>query len=279
MRETTGFRPLAGLYHARAPTRNRRLRVHSHQRSLPRVHQDRPDDAGPEGASEAALSRYGHSRPYAVAWKVYVSDCNLVERLAHEKLASHRTRNNREFFRLSVEDAIQAISEIATPYKGTTGLQTPDVSLSEAHQRVDEGPGSGCKAPEPRPEPTRCPDPSLAPVENRDATYLSVESHAAEQMAPTLKPAKLEVLRKLREAILRVAPDCLWRMRDDGKIIFTPLPHKDRSRFRNLMTMHLQENPFRYRIGKVLTRFSDEQLGSGPQLLPEFMRFGVGRVD
>ena len=57
------------------------------------------------------------------------------------------------------------------------------------------------------------------------------------------------------------------RMRDDGKIIFTPLPHKDRSRFRNLMTVHLQENPFRYRIGKVLTRFSDEQLPEIEQML------------
>lgn len=202
----------------------------------------------------------GIPAPYAVAWKVYVSNCKVVEQLAHGNLAAHRTRNNREFFRLPVEDAIELIAEIAAPYKLTSPLQTPAVTVSEEYEAVSGGPKSRLEAPKPFTELTPASDHTPVSSEGQDVRYLSVESHNAEEMAPRLKPAKLDVLRRLREAILNVAPDCLWRMRNDGKIIFTPLPHKDRSRFRNLMTVHLQEYPVGYRIGKVINRFSEDQL-------------------
>jgi hypothetical protein len=93
-----------------------------------------------------------------------------------------------------------------------------------------------------------------------EPVFLSVESHSAKEMAPKLRSDKLDTLIKLREAVLTVSPDCLWRMRGDGKITFTPLPHKDRSKFRNIMIVHLQESPVSYRIGKEVVRFSDERL-------------------
>jgi hypothetical protein len=43
-------------------------------------------------------------------------------------------------------------------------------------------------------------------------------------------------------------------MRGDGKITFTPPQHKDRAKFRNLMTLHLQERPMRFRISDAANR-------------------------
>lgn len=194
----------------------------------------------------------GIPAPYAVAWKIHVSDCRVVEQMAHAKLAIHRVRNNREFFRLSVEEAIEVISTIAMTYKSAPSVHEQS---SAANQTVLQADVMANAAPEPDSQ-NRTP---TSPGE-QGIKYWSVESHTADKMAPNLKAEKLEVLGKLREAILKVAPDCLWRMRNDGKIIFVPLPHRERSTMRNLLTVHLQENPVRYRIGKLLIRFADEKL-------------------
>ena len=71
-------------------------------------------------------------------------------------------------------------------------------------------------------------------------------------MAPEITGDKLKALVKIRNAIMNVAIDCLWRRRGDGKITFTPLPHKDRLKFRNLTTVHLKEKIVKYRVGKDL---------------------------
>lgn len=155
---------------------------------------------GPKERAKQLSAGTGVPAPYAVTWKTHVSDCRSVERLAHAKLNSHRVRSNREFFRLPVEVAIEVISAIAMPYRSPENVQAQRVESGEAVTRAEENPSASREA-DPR-APT--------PVSPRglDIQFLSVESHAADEMAPRLRPDKLEVLRKLRAAVLRVAPDC-----------------------------------------------------------------------
>lgn len=113
------------------------------------------------------------------------------------------------------------------------------------------------------------PAPIRAATEQQESvTYSNVKAFAAPEMAPRLSADKLRQLAAIREVVLRVCPDCLWRMRCDGKITFTPPQHKDRAKFRNLMTLHLQERPMRFRIsdaankqaGGDAERFDDSRL-------------------
>lgn len=65
----------------------------------------------------AELSTTGLPQEFVVAYAERVSDCDKVERLLHDKLSAVRVNPNREFFRLSVRDAIKAVLEVAAPYK------------------------------------------------------------------------------------------------------------------------------------------------------------------
>ena len=56
------------------------------------------------------LQGTGLPTPFAVAHQLYVQDCERVERAVHSLLAEHRVADNREFFSISVDDAIAAIS-------------------------------------------------------------------------------------------------------------------------------------------------------------------------
>jgi T5orf172 domain len=182
----------------------------------------------------------GVPAPYTVAWTAFVADCGMVERMAHTQLQSARLRNNKEFFRLPLEVAIDAVRRIAEPY-----------AMAPTAQTAAEAMAHPCA-----PQPATSPKPQPA----EPVTFYSVEAHTAQDMAPWLNAEKSAVLAQLRDVVLRVVPDCLWRMRGDRKITFTPLIHKDRLRSRNLMTVHLQESPVGYRIGKVVQKFSADQL-------------------
>jgi hypothetical protein len=101
-----------------------------------------------------------------------------------------------------------------------------------------------------------------SPVSSERKDWRPVASSTAEEMALSRNPAKVKVVGQLREMILKLVPDCLWRRRGDGKITFTPVQHKDRSTRRNLMTVHLYDNPLACRIenGKPVILFSDDKL-------------------
>ncbi len=194
----------------------------------------------------------GVPAPYGVAWTAFVADCDMVERMAHTQLQSTRLRNNKEFFRLPVQAAIDAVRRIAEPYALPPTAQTT----------------AGVPAPlSARPQPVTSPKPRPA----EPVTFYSVEAHTAQDMAPRLNTEKTAVSAQLRDVVLRVVPDCLWRMRGDGKIAFTPLIHKDRLRSRNLMTVHLQESPVGYRIGKEVRKFSADQLPDIEQALKNLL--------
>ena len=58
------------------------------------------------------LSGTGSPHPFKVAYSVYVSDCRTVEQKVHEHLADYRLCKDREFFKVSVEEAKAAIENI-----------------------------------------------------------------------------------------------------------------------------------------------------------------------
>ena len=72
----------------------------------------------------AELSTTGLPHSFVVAYAERVSDCDRVERLVHDKLGEYRVNPNREFFRVSVRDAIQAVLEIAGPFRADGSSET-----------------------------------------------------------------------------------------------------------------------------------------------------------
>jgi len=65
----------------------------------------------------AELSGTGLPHEFVVAYAERVSDCESVERLLHEKFAAVRVNPSREFFRVTVHEAVRAAIELATPYR------------------------------------------------------------------------------------------------------------------------------------------------------------------
>jgi tetratricopeptide (TPR) repeat protein len=53
---------------------------------------------------------------FHVAYDVLVTDCDVVERLVHQRFELYRASDNREFFCVSLKDAIAALGEIASRF-------------------------------------------------------------------------------------------------------------------------------------------------------------------
>ena len=59
----------------------------------------------------------GIPAPYGVAWDAFVSNCDEVERLIHQRLAHARARNDREFFAIPLRKAVSLLTEIVAPFE------------------------------------------------------------------------------------------------------------------------------------------------------------------
>ena len=59
------------------------------------------------------LSSTGVPTPFVLEWSVLVTNCHEVERKTHVNLADRRVNPNREFFRISVQDAAMEICKHA----------------------------------------------------------------------------------------------------------------------------------------------------------------------
>lgn len=68
------------------------------------------------GSSETRASQISTSTgvpyPFEVLYEEDVIDCQLAERLIHEKLEDYRINKRREFFQLPLKDAVRAVFEI-----------------------------------------------------------------------------------------------------------------------------------------------------------------------
>jgi hypothetical protein len=62
----------------------------------------------------------GVPTPFIVVYDELVSDCQEVERRLHQRFASSRVHDNREFFRIPVRDAIKALQQEAQGYPVST---------------------------------------------------------------------------------------------------------------------------------------------------------------
>lgn len=60
------------------------------------------------------LSTTGLPDDFRVLHSIHVPDCHLAEALIHKKLAGHRVKANREFFRVPIALAKEALDQIAT---------------------------------------------------------------------------------------------------------------------------------------------------------------------
>ena len=79
----------------------------------------------PETRARELSSGTGIPAPYGVAWDAFVSNCHEVERLIHKRLAHARARNDREFFAISLREAVSVLSEIVSPFEYQEELPPP----------------------------------------------------------------------------------------------------------------------------------------------------------
>jgi hypothetical protein len=207
----------------------------------------------------------GVAFPFIVVYSVEVIDCELAERQLHDRLADYRANKGREFFFVETDIAVEALRSVAEcvgrhvriPESSTT------VATDEtADRREGEGVADGTELPSlARPNPTRAKC-------QTNSGYSSVADFVAADMAPHLADDKQNHLAALREVVLRVCPDCLWQMRQDGKIIFTPPQYKHLTRDKNLMTLHFDRKSIQFRIVDMVNKQGGRE--------PEW--FDVGRL-
>lgn len=62
-------------------------------------------------------AKTGIPTEFVVAYEEVVSDCDLVERLVHQTLEKFRINNDREFFAISLKEAIRTIQHIISELK------------------------------------------------------------------------------------------------------------------------------------------------------------------
>jgi hypothetical protein len=114
----------------------------------------------PEIRARELSSGSGVPAPYAVAWDAFVTDCDHVERIIHDKLAHARARNDREFFAIPLKKAISIASSIVGPFSCEA-----DESIAEPSGAVEAvAAPNGPTAKRPRLRPQRSVDEELIQV-------------------------------------------------------------------------------------------------------------------
>lgn len=65
----------------------------------------------PEHRAKELSRTTGVPTPFSVVFSVYTDECSILERNAHSHLSEYRLEN-REFFKISVDDAIKGVIEM-----------------------------------------------------------------------------------------------------------------------------------------------------------------------
>jgi len=68
----------------------------------------------PEERAAAISGATGVPEPFEVAYSKKVSDCRMAERLIMGRLNDRRVQTNREFFDISLQDAVDTLNEVAS---------------------------------------------------------------------------------------------------------------------------------------------------------------------
>lgn len=66
----------------------------------------------PEERARELSKLSGVPTPFVVAFSVTVSNCGLAETMAHQRLSAYRGANNREFFAVTVQEAVKVLKVI-----------------------------------------------------------------------------------------------------------------------------------------------------------------------
>lgn len=82
----------------------------------------------PEERAKELSSATGVPTPFFVAYSSYFKDCSAVEIFVHTRLESNRVAGNREFFRVSVQKAIEIVREAEATF-GMISESTTDKNL------------------------------------------------------------------------------------------------------------------------------------------------------
>ncbi len=174
---------------------------------------------------------------FEVAWACEVTDCAQVERMLHDSLASYRYRPDREFFELPVAEAVQRCEGLAGPHRRPVDLKSEHASdQTDAEER----------RPTTRTRSKRAPQEQLTgempkgfvPASQVDpATFSGAASY-------TVRPW----IHDYHHAVVAVCPEILFKLRRDGKVIYTPPDLAHRAKNKNLTTIHLGTGILRFRI-------------------------------
>src|SRR5690349_11464483 len=78
----------------------------------------------PEERAKELSSATGVPAPFFVAYASYFQDCRMAEKYVHTRLVNHRLAQNREFFRVSIQQAIEAVREA----ESTLEITSPELS-------------------------------------------------------------------------------------------------------------------------------------------------------
>lgn len=89
-------------------------------------------------ARAAQIYQTGTPQPFVLEFEVFVKNSAEVERQVHDGLSAHRVNNGREFFSVSVKDAVEAVAICALDRFGATVIQTDvyDLVNDFVRQRV-----------------------------------------------------------------------------------------------------------------------------------------------
>lgn len=81
----------------------------------------------PEARAQELSSGTGVPSEFFVAYEEEVPNCEVAEQMIHERLAAHRTNERREFFELSLKEAIAVVQEISRDIRSRYRDTTPEI--------------------------------------------------------------------------------------------------------------------------------------------------------
>ncbi len=86
-----------------------------------------------ERADELFKKNTGLPSKYYVAYEEQVENCHFIEQQVHYKLRKHRWSHDREFFAVSLKDAIRVLQATIKEYEGQTKIEESPSFNNDPH--------------------------------------------------------------------------------------------------------------------------------------------------
>jgi len=80
----------------------------------------------------------GVPEPFKLAYYCLVENADKLEPTVHRTLSANRHRNNREFFRIELEDAVRSITNLCIPEHEWSERPRPSVAQSDTQSAVSD---------------------------------------------------------------------------------------------------------------------------------------------